>query len=49
MTDSSGRAVRYLLFRGLAELAMLPVHVAVFLVRRRAIRREIREFLERQR
>ncbi len=47
MTASSSRAVWYLLGRGLLELAALPFHLIVFLVRRRAIRREIRELLER--
>jgi hypothetical protein len=37
--------IPYLLCKTLAELVLLPFHVAWFLVRRGAIRREIREVL----
>lgn len=42
-------AILYLLGRTLAELAALPFHFMVFLVRRRRIRAEIRALLERRR
>jgi hypothetical protein len=38
--------VPWLLCRTLAELALLPFHVAWFLLRRGAIKREIRAVLE---
>lgn len=44
---SATRSILYLLGRTLLELALLPFHLLVFLWRRRAIRAEIKEILER--
>ncbi|MFH0944807.1 MAG: hypothetical protein V2A76_06385 [Planctomycetota bacterium] len=42
-------SILYLLGRTLLELLALPFHLLFFLVRRRAIRREVRQVLEQGR
>ncbi|MBI4878161.1 MAG: hypothetical protein HY812_00665 [Planctomycetes bacterium] len=43
------RSVLLLLLRSLCEILTLPLHLAFFFLRRKRIRREIRELLEARR
>lgn len=49
MKVAVSRSVLLLLLRSLCEILTLPLHLAVFFLRRKRIRREIRELLEARR